>query len=73
MQRRQFSMLALGLGLAPQLFASSPQKRRFVIAFAQDTMANDWRAAQVRDLQQAFSQRPDIEFVFSDAGGDTAR
>lgn len=73
MQRRQFSLLALGLSLAPQLFANPSRQRKHVVAFAQDTMANDWRAAQVRDLQQAFSKRPDIEFVFSDAGGDTAR
>ena len=73
MQRRQFTLLGLAFGAAPALFAAPATDRRRLVAFAQDTMANDWRAAQVRDLQQAFSQRPDIEFVFSDAGGDTAR
>lgn len=77
MQRRQFTLLALGLSTAPALFATTPaapsHKRKHVVAFAQDTMANDWRAAQVRDLQQALAKHPDIEFVFSDAGGDTAR
>jgi ribose transport system substrate-binding protein len=73
MQRRQFTLLALGLGTAPALFATPTNKRKHVVAFAQDTMANDWRAAQVRDLQQALAKHPDIEFVFSDAGGDTAR
>lgn len=73
MKRRQFTLLALGLSIAPHLLAAPPRQRKFVVAFAQDTMANDWRAAQVRDLQQAFSKRPDVEFIFSDAGGDTAR
>jgi len=53
--------------------ASSPAKTKYVIAFAQDTMANDWRAAQVRDIRNALAAHPDIEFRFSDAGGDSAR
>lgn len=44
-----------------------------LVAFAQDTMANDWRAAQVRDLQKAFAAHPEIEFIYTDANGDTAR
>ena len=53
MQRRQFTLLALGLSAAPALFAAPPNKKKYVVAFAQDTMANDWRAAQVRDLLEA--------------------
>lgn len=53
--------------------ANPPAKPRFVVAFAQDTMANDWRAAQVRDIRNALAGHADIEFRFSDAGGDTAR
>lgn len=49
------------------------EKKKFVVAFAQDTMANDWRAAQVRDLKEALARHADIEFVFTDAQGDTAR
>jgi len=49
------------------------QKRQFVVAFAQDTMANDWRVAQVRQLQQAFAAHPEVKFVYSDGKGDTAR
>lgn len=48
-------------------------EHRYVVAFAQDTLANDWRAAQVRDIQRALADYPDIEFVYSDAQGDTAR
>jgi ribose transport system substrate-binding protein len=53
--------------------ANPPAKARYVVAFAQDTMANDWRAAQVRDIRNALAGHPDIEFRFSDAAGDTAR
>lgn len=53
--------------------ASPPAKAKHVVAFAQDTMANDWRAAQVRDIRNVLATHPDIEFRFSDAGGDTAR
>ncbi len=53
--------------------ANPPAKARYVVAFAQDTMANDWRAAQVRDIRTALAAHPDIEFRFSDANGDTAR
>jgi ribose transport system substrate-binding protein len=48
-------------------------KKKFLVAFAQDTMANDWRAAQVRDLKNALARHADVEFVFTDANGDTAR
>lgn len=53
--------------------AETVSAKKKLVAFAQDTMANDWRAAQVRDLQQAFARHPDIEFIFTDAYGDTAR
>jgi len=57
----------------PALATHASGKARYVVAFAQDTMANDWRAAQVRDLKAALARYPDIDFVFSDANGDTAR
>lgn len=53
--------------------AEAVAAKKKLVAFAQDTMANDWRAAQVRDLQQAFARYPDVEFIFTDANGDTAR
>lgn len=67
--------LLTGLGLlsGPTLAEDGPAKRKFVVAFAQDTMANDWRAAQVRDLKNALDRHADVEFVFTDANGDTAR
>lgn len=47
--------------------------RQFLVAYAQDTMANDWRAAQVKQLEQAFSKYPEIKFIYTDAGGSTAK
>lgn len=66
-----FFLLAVQTGAAAA--ERTPAQRKYVVAFAQDTMANDWRAAQVRDLKEALAQEPDIEFVFTDAKGDTAR
>ncbi len=66
-------LAAFGLACLPAQAADTSGGKKYVVAFAQDTMANDWRAAQVRDLQKAFARYPDIEFIFTDANGDTAR
>ena len=47
--------------------------RVYTVAFAQDTMSNDWRAAQVRDVETALSKYPFIKFIFTDAEGSSAR
>lgn len=49
------------------------QDKQFTIAFAQDTLSNDWRLSQVKQLKEAFSQYPNIKFVYSDADGDAAK
>ena len=54
-------------------YASEPQDKTFVVAYAQDTMANDWRAAQVKQLQREFARHPRIKFIYTDAGGNTAK
>ena len=46
--------------------------KKYVVAFAQDTMRNDWRVAQVRELREALAPYPAITFKSSDAGGKTA-
>lgn len=43
-----------------------------VIAFAQDTMANDFRQAQVFEVRDEVSKYPEISFVYSDAKGQTS-
>ena len=43
-----------------------------VIAFAQDTMKNDFRKAQVFEVRDAVAKHPQLSFVFSDAQGQTS-
>ena len=43
------------------------------VAFAQDTMSNDWRKAQVEQVKQGLSSHQHISFTYSDAGGNAAR
>lgn len=78
---RRFAVLSLVLLSALFAVARSasaadawpPPGRTFVVGFAQDTMANDWRAAQVYELQRALAAYPFITFRHTDAGGQTAQ
>jgi ribose transport system substrate-binding protein len=68
----------LWLGLLNRVMAAAPSptntgKATFVVAFAQDTLANDWRMAQVRALQAGFARYPHIRFIYTDAKGSTAK
>ena len=47
--------------------------KMYVVGFAQDTMANDWRIAQVRELEREFHKYPWVKFFYTDAKGETAR
>ncbi|MBT3305382.1 MAG: substrate-binding domain-containing protein [Alphaproteobacteria bacterium] len=49
------------------------QEKTFVIGFPQDNMANDWRAAQVWDVQKELAKHSNITFIHSDAEGKTAK
>lgn len=53
--------------------AAAAQEPARIVAFAQDTMANDWRAAQVRDVRRALAGHPHVRFLHSDAGGQASR
>ncbi|MFK5915751.1 MAG: substrate-binding domain-containing protein [Woeseiaceae bacterium] len=53
--------------LSPALFAASADKQ--VIAFAQDTMANDFRKAQVYEVRDSISKYPEYSFIYSDGKG----
>ncbi len=44
----------------------------FTVGFAQDTMGNDWRAAQVRQLQEEFKKHKNIKFIYTDGKGISA-
>lgn len=45
---------------------------QLLVGFAQDHLANDWRQAQLRELEQALSVHPHIRFIYTDAKGSTA-
>ncbi|MDH5765017.1 MAG: substrate-binding domain-containing protein [Gammaproteobacteria bacterium] len=58
---------------AIECFGAGTQKAKYVVAYAQDTMTNDWRAAQVQQLEEGFAKYPGIKFIFTDANGSTAK
>lgn len=58
--------------LTVSAIAVSLQAQSRTIAFAQDTMGNDFRKAQVFEVRDAAAKHSDIKFVYSDAKGQTS-
>ena len=67
------ALIFLPVLAVPVVAQSEEIARQKVIAFAQDTMANDWRRAQVRQFQEGLSGSSEVKFVYSDAAGDTGK
>ncbi len=68
-------LLALFLSLTGLLLPNSGLAQTTqpkVIAFAQDTLGNDFRLAQVHEVRDAVANEPGLRFVYSDAQGQTA-
>ncbi|MDX1807980.1 MAG: substrate-binding domain-containing protein [Sulfurospirillaceae bacterium] len=65
MRRRNFIIFTIFLPF--YLYAQN-----YTIAFVQDTMANDFRKAQVYQVKKELQKYKNINFVFSDALGQTA-
>ena len=63
-----FLLVALLLSSAPIL----ADENKAVIAFAQDTMKNDFRKAQVFEVRDAVAGHPQLSFVYSDAQGQAS-
>ena len=64
----------LGILTALSCHAESQQvEKTYVVGFAQDTMSNDWRAAQVNEMKKALAPFEYIKFVYTDAEGDGLR
>jgi ribose transport system substrate-binding protein len=59
--------------MAEPVFADKHKQKIYTVGFAQDTMANDWRRAQVNQLSDAFKKYPDIKLIVTDAGGKSSR
>ena len=67
-----FRCLCLFFVLIASPLAGASDNNRRVIAFAQDTMANDFRKAQVFEVRDEAAKHPDLSFVYSDAHGQTS-
>lgn len=65
-----FFFCLLLLFAMPQSLAA---KEPIVVGFAQDHLANDWRLAQVKELEKALAPHHHIRFIYTDAGGSTAK
>ncbi|MGE0081229.1 MAG: substrate-binding domain-containing protein, partial [Thiohalomonadaceae bacterium] len=63
---------ALALVLSAGVEAADPP-RRILVGFSQDTLANDWRAAQATDLRRELARFPNVELVVTDGKGSTAQ
>lgn len=70
MHALRFLVLAFFILLANTSFAQNPERR--VIAFAQDTLQNDFRKAQVFEVRDEVAKNPLLSFVYSDAQGQTS-
>lgn len=62
-------LLLAVFGLSPVLADDKPLR----VGFAQDTLGNDWRLAQVRELEHEFAKYPQVEFIVTDGKGRTAK
>ncbi len=69
---RAFRTLLALLGLLAPFYSVADEVTTKVVAFAQDTMKNDFRKAQVDELRDALAGHPGIRFVYSDAEGQTS-
>lgn len=65
--------LTMGAGAHGMADTSDPSPENWLVGFAQDTMSNDWRIAQVRELEQEFEKYPSVTFFHTDAKGQTAK
>ncbi|WP_339132518.1 MAG: substrate-binding domain-containing protein [Candidatus Electrothrix sp. GW3-4] len=54
------------------LFLDSASANEKTIAFAQDTMANDFRKAQVFEVRDAIAKHQELKFTYSNARGQTS-
>lgn len=65
------SILIAVLAICLPLSAVAAGEKK-VIAFAQDTLSNDFRKAQVNEVRDEAAKYPQLAFVYSDAQGQTS-
>ena len=68
------AVIILQLFFLTVLVQANPEikSREYVVAFAQDTMANDFRVAQVNEVKETLERYPNIRFLHSNAKASTA-
>lgn len=64
------SLLGSGSLFAQQ---ESTAQKIYTVGFAQDSMSNDWRAAQVNAMKRGLEKHPNIRFISTDAKGSSSR
>lgn len=67
-----FKKVFILLVLTIALMAISLEADIKTIAFAQDTLSNDFRKAQVYEVRDAVAKHPNMKFIYSDAKGQTS-
>lgn len=67
-----FLFVAMHVLYAP-LVLGDEFERSILVGFAQDTLANDWRLAQVKEIEAILAQHSHIRFIYTDANASTAR
>jgi len=60
----------LVVGLTLSAAAAEP---KFVIGFPEDNLSNDWRAAQMREIQQELAKYSNVKFLMADAAGSVSQ
>lgn len=70
--RTCLSVLFVFLLHIPFALGETPE-RTLLVGFAQDHLANDWRLAQVKEIESLLVSHPHIRFTYTDAAGSTAR
>ena len=68
----KFMILILCLSFSVVYAGSLDPKKTYTVAFAQDTLENDFRLKQVLAVKQAFRKYPNIRFKYSDAKSNSA-
>ena len=73
MKREFATLIMLLLVLVSTKVSADENQKIYTIGFAQDTMSNDWRAAQVNEMKNSLESYPFIRFVHTDAKGKVLR
>lgn len=67
-----FLMFALTAKAASVAESTAGSAKEYVVAFAQDTLKNDFRRAQVFDVRDRLQEHKGVRFLYSDAQGKTS-